>query len=224
MNDYTECACGCGSLIPRLDKRGRQRKFVVGHANYQKIAKYILPDYKICNACKQSLPINSFDMAVYVSKINDEECLRPRSKCRDCEAKIAREYTAANKDKRAEAKKKHREKYYGTIKYHVQQKISAWRKASAVQSDLTVDYLIDLYNRQNGLCYYSGEKMIFGWIDGKVNHNSLSLDKLDPSKGYVQGNVRWCTYLANTMKQDLTEQEFYSHIRSILNVYDTRSK
>jgi hypothetical protein len=58
--------------------------------------------------------------------------------------------------------------------------------------------------------------MIFGWVDGKIHHNSLSLDKLDPKLGYIKGNVVWCTYLINTMKQDMTEKEFYDFIQTIL--------
>jgi hypothetical protein len=30
------CACGCGTLIDELDKRGRKRKMVVGHGNKNK--------------------------------------------------------------------------------------------------------------------------------------------------------------------------------------------
>jgi hypothetical protein len=32
----------------------------------------------------------------------------------------------------------------------------------------------------------------------------------------VQGNVAWCSYLANTMKQNMTEQEFYDYMKNIL--------
>lgn len=89
-------------------------------------------------------------------------------------------------------------------------------KASNIASDLTVEYLVELYSQQNGCCYYSNEKMVFGWIDGKVQHNTLSLDKLDPTKGYVKENVVWCSYLANTMKQDMNEQQFYNYMLKIL--------
>jgi hypothetical protein len=139
-----------------------------------------------------------------------------KSICQACEALSARQYAAANKDKIIENKKRHKDKHRGTIKYHVQEKISTWRKASCVPSDLTVDYLISLYEQQNGYCFYSGEKMIFGWVDGKIQYNSLSLDKLDPSKGYIQGNVVWCSYLTNTMKQDMKEHQFYDYMKKIL--------
>jgi hypothetical protein len=177
---------------------------------------------KLCKICNLP-PSETVVFGFHKFHVKDGISYKERSTCQSCEARLAKEYMAANKGKRSEAKKKHREKFYGTIKYHVQEKISTWRKASCVHSDLTVDYLIELYNRQDGYCYYSGEKMVFGWVDGKVHHNSLSLDKLDPAKGYVQDNVVWCTYLVNTMKQDMTDQEFYVYMNKILS-YRAKSK
>lgn len=170
---------------------------------------------KTCKVCKQPAS-DSVVFGFHKYKLKNRISFSERSTCRSCEARIAREYMAANKNKRAEAKKKQREKNYGTIKYHVQEKISTWRKASSVLSDLTVEYLIDLYNQQDGYCYYSGEPMLFGWVDGKIHHNSLSLDRLDPSKGYIQGNVVWCSYLVNTMKQNMNDYEFYEILKKIL--------
>jgi hypothetical protein len=172
---------------------------------------------KLCKDCRQPASETVvFGFHKYTLKDGIKYC--ERSTCRACEAKIAREYTAANKNKRAEIKKRHRDKYFGTIKYHVQEKIATWRKASCIPSDLTVEYLVELYEKQGGYCHYSGEKMVFGWVDGKVHHNSLSLDKLNPNKGYVRGNVVWCTYLVNTMKRNMTVEEFYTTIDKILKL------
>jgi len=169
---------------------------------------------KICKVCLQPASLTVvFGLHKHTSKkgVGAYE----KTICKACEAEKARKYRQNNRDKTSKNKKRYRDKNRGTIKYHVQERIAQWRKASNVMSDLTVDYLVDLYNQQDGLCYYSGETMVFGWIDGKVNHNSLSLDRLDPSKGYIQGNVVWCTYLINTMKQNLTEQQFYKTINKI---------
>lgn len=169
---------------------------------------------KICKVCRQPAGLT---VVFGLHKHSSKQGVGAFEKniCKSCEAEKARKYRQANPEKTSQNKKRYRDKNRGTIRYHVQEKISTWRKASNVASDLTVDYLVDLYNQQSGLCYYSGESMVFGWIDGKVNHNSLSLDRLDPSKGYIQGNVVWCTYLINTMKQNLTEHQFYKTINKI---------
>jgi len=52
---------------------------------------------------------------------------------------------------------------------------------------------------------------------GKPLPNSLSLDRLIPSEGYIQGNVVWCSYFINTMKGNLSEREFYDLMNTILN-------
>lgn len=216
MTTNTMCACGCNTIIVEFDKKGRKRSYATGHANFNKIKEYILPSSKICNRCNKLLDISKFGLHKSYSKISGESIYRPRSRCCECESIDRTEYAKTNPDKIKRAADKYHDKNHGTIKYHVQEKISSWKKASIVQSDLTCEYLIDLYNHQNGCCHYSGEKMIFGWVNGKPHHNSISLDKLDPAKGYVQGNVVWCGYLVNTMKQNMTEEQFYTFIGSLL--------
>lgn len=171
---------------------------------------------KKCKDCGKSPNETVFGKHKYTTKqgiIHTE-----RSVCKSCESARAKQYRQDNSDRIAETKERYHEKHHGTIKHHVQEKIATWRKASCIPSDLTVEYLIDLYEKQDGRCYYTDEIMVFGWVNGKVHHNSLSLDKLDPAKGYTQDNVVWCTYLVNTMKQNMTDVQFYEAINKI---YDT---
>lgn len=168
---------------------------------------------KACKDCGKFPHETVFSTRAYTNK--NSVVLSQKSICNTCEAKRAKKRRQENSDRIADIKQRYRDKHYGTIRHHVQEKISTWKKASCTHSDLTVDYLVSLYERQDGYCYYSGEKMVFGWVDGKVHHNSLSLDKLDPAKGYVQGNVVWCSYLVNTMKQNMTDKQFYNTIDKI---------
>lgn len=115
-----------------------------------------------------------------------------------------------------EIKKRYKEKHFGTIRYHVQEKIASWRNNSLIPSNLTVDYLINLYQQQDGCCYFSGEKLIFP--NGPSQYNSLSLTKLNPDRGYVQDNVVWTTHLVKNMKMDLTESQFYDKINRIIKL------
>lgn len=36
----------------------------------------------------------------------------------------------------------------------------------------------------------------------------MSIDRIDNSKGYIKGNVVWVSSIVNSMKNDLTEDEF----------------
>ena len=49
------------------------------------------------------------------------------------------------------------------------------------------------------------------WCSGSTyrEDNAPSLDKIDPKKGYVKGNVTWVSWRANRIKNDGTAQEHF---------------
>jgi hypothetical protein len=76
---------------------------------------------------------------------------------------------------------------------------------------ITKEFLIDLYNKQNGKCYYSDIKMRIEIEKRNRNNNdyySLSVDRLDSLKGYTEDNTILCCSVINIMKNGLSEQEF----------------
>merc|ERR550534_2877426 len=60
-------------------------------------------------------------------------------------------------------------------------------RADAGTYDLSLEDVLDLYQEQRGLCYYSGVKMTFRPLSDWM----ASLERLDNTKGYVRGNVVW---------------------------------
>ena len=108
-------------------------------------------------------------------------------------------------------------KLEGRIRPYVSDRLSGWKKKDS-NSNLTIDYLENLYNRQKGKCYYTGQKLEFPI--GGPKPNGLSLDRKNPKLGYKKGNVVWCTYFVNTMKGGLTTKQFYDLIRAILEKHD----
>jgi DNA-directed RNA polymerase subunit M/transcription elongation factor TFIIS len=71
---------------------------------------------------------------------------------------------------------------------------------------LSKPYFIDLYHSQKGRCFYTHEVMSVRIGEG-VKRNSLSMDKIVPEKGYIVGNVVFCSKRINTIKSDLTLEE-----------------
>ena len=53
--------------------------------------------------------------------------------------------------------------------------------------------------------------------DGKAKFNSYSLDRIDPSKGYIKGNIGVISRMANTMKNDASKEELEIFCKNILN-------
>lgn len=84
-------------------------------------------------------------------------------------------------------------------------------KKKNIPFNLTVEYLIELYGKQQGKCFYTDRIMTHDRGKGH-NPNSLSVDKIVSAKGYVEGNIVLCTSQANLVKNDLTIEEIRSWI------------
>ncbi len=67
---------------------------------------------------------------------------------------------------------------------------------------------------KDGLCPVLNMKMDWGG-ERKGSRTSPSLDKIEPSLGYVKGNVMWMSQRANSMKQDSSTEELKSFAKWI---------
>ena len=129
------------------------------------------------------------------------------SKCKKCSA-----------EKRAERTSNYRKNYTQFIK----SKLSAYKnraKCLNVDFDLTAEYLTELFEQQKGKCFYTNKTISFEntVIEKNRPHNlTPSLDRLNPDKGYVEGNVVWSCYYINRMKSDVPHDEFISLCELIL--------
>lgn len=73
--------------------------------------------------------------------------------------------------------------------------------------EIKVEYVWDLWIKQNGKCAISGLEISFGDKLGNKN-KTVSLDRIDSSKGYIEGNVQWVHTSINRMKTNLNEDKF----------------
>jgi hypothetical protein len=88
---------------------------------------------------------------------------------------------------------------------------NAERRNIPVEIDL--QYLLDLYENQKGLCALSGIKMDFKSYKSRdkqrtASKHNISPDRIDPSKGYVPGNVQLVCAVVNAMKWDYSQDDF----------------
>lgn len=77
-------------------------------------------------------------------------------------------------------------------------------KKQQVPFEIDLDYLFSI---TTDICPVLGIKLSWCERKGKATDNSPSLDKFNPNLGYVQGNVCWISFKANTMKQRATADE-----------------
>ena len=85
-------------------------------------------------------------------------------------------------------------------------------KFSALKRKITWDldgwYLMNLFEKQNRQCAISGYDIVFCETTERPNEQTASLDRIDSSKGYLEGNVQWVHKDVNKMKWDLDQDTF----------------
>jgi len=87
-------------------------------------------------------------------------------------------------------------------------------KKSKIEYTLSDDEFKDLILAD---CYYCGKEPSQQQSKTRLNGNLIynGIDRIDNSKGYVQGNVRTCCGKCNLAKKDYTEEEFELWIKAI---------
>lgn len=161
-------------------------------------------DYYFCNKCKKWRPKSKFNIdTTSLHQNRGGVC----SECKDCQ----------------------RERYYKqrqrlfeddelALRYKLQQALKGTRRRSKeknMYTDLTLDYLMYLWEKQKGKCALSGIDMTYEFYKGRVNTN-VSVDRIDSTKGYTKDNVWLVTMAANQMKNDLSMDDFLTLCKNIL--------
>jgi hypothetical protein len=72
-----------------------------------------------------------------------------------------------------------------------------------------------LFEDQLGLCYYTGKPMLRDIRDISSNDDSVSIDRVDSSKGYTKENIVLCRWVINRMKNDIPFDIFLKLISEI---------
>lgn len=94
---------------------------------------------------------------------------------------------------------------------------SGIKAAAAVRKiifNITFEYVWDLFLKQNKKCALSNLPIQFGTIRRKIE-TTASLDRIDSSKGYIEGNVQWVHKKINLMKNNIREDEFIMYCREV---------
>lgn len=84
------------------------------------------------------------------------------------------------------------------------------------KESLSLEYLLKLYDSQKGLCALSGEAMTHQTGKGKLKTN-MSIDKIVPARGYVEGNVQLVCTIVNIMKHTMSLKELKGWCEKILS-------
>lgn len=72
-----------------------------------------------------------------------------------------------------------------------------------------------LYHKQEGKCAISGVKLTHIRSEGKV-YTNISIDQIDPSKGYTLDNIQFVCFVVNMMKHTMTKEQLISWCKTII--------
>ncbi len=87
------------------------------------------------------------------------------------------------------------------------------------RASLSIDFLHDLYKKQEGRCALTGIAMTWGMFQGRVKTH-ISLDRIRSYEGYTEDNVQLVCRIANLMKLDTAQNEFVELCRKIVEKAD----
>lgn len=99
-----------------------------------------------------------------------------------------------------------------SITYYKQLKSAAKRRGYVFE--ISIEYMWGVFKKQKEKCNFTGLDLVLT----NSNHfkkQTASLDRIDSTKGYVEGNVQWVHKDVNKMKMDLPEKEFFRIVKLI---------
>ena len=99
---------------------------------------------------------------------------------------------------------------YTMFKYHYRTIVSRCR-SKGIELDITIDDLKRQWELQNGICQFTGINLVLSSYS-KINKDPIynaSLDRIDSSKGYIKGNIRWVSRAINWMKNSMNDDQVW---------------
>ena len=136
-----------------------------------------------CRTCNNTKELSKFILRKYEYPMWETEC-------RDC---------LNQKEQIATLERKQTKGLEWNIKKYIV-RIKRRAKSKEIEFDLDIDYLVSLWNKQNGLCWYTKREMNFTTHSPEL----FSLDRKDSNLGYTKDNVIWCCWTANNIKADIS--------------------
>jgi|688.fasta_scaffold224988_3 hypothetical protein len=83
-----------------------------------------------------------------------------------------------------------------------------------IEITITFEEIAELFDKQNGKCALSGVDLILPRII-RGNLRTASVDRIDPNKGYISGNIQWVHVNINYAKLAMGNEEFINLCKQV---------
>lgn len=81
-------------------------------------------------------------------------------------------------------------------------------KERGLSFNIDMEYAWNIFVKQGRKCALSGVTLTFPTRQSKQSSATASLDRIDSSKGYIEGNVQWVHKDVNFMKRCISNEQF----------------
>jgi len=105
--------------------------------------------------------------------------------------------------------------YYNTLKSR--EKSPKYRLPKGL--NLSLEYLKEVWESQKGICPFTGWELILRTnsnLTMKKNIKQASLDRIDNSKGYIEGNIRFIAVIANYARNNFEDKEVIEFCKAVV--------
>lgn len=93
-------------------------------------------------------------------------------------------------------------------------------KKRNIEFNITLEYLQKLLEKQDYKCALTNLNIICSRCANKnrlsYQEQTASVDRIDSSKGYIEGNVQWVHKNINWMKQDYSNEDFINYCELVV--------
>ena len=87
------------------------------------------------------------------------------------------------------------------------------KEKNFTKTDITLEFLKELWEEQNALCPITGWEMVLPettrGFETIINPRKASLDRIQPHKPYMKGNIRYVSFMANMCKHEFSDAEVF---------------
>jgi hypothetical protein len=154
----------------------------------------------LCLKCGEYKNLECFN-----DNINKHYRQNKDSRCKDCKSIQYSRRKLQNRGKK-DLDRLLLERWYGV-------RDRAKRKGLII--DFNWEFLKELWIKQKGICVISGIQMTYIMSCGRVPTN-VSVDRIDPSIGYIRENIQLVCMTVNQMKSDLSISELLGFCSKII--------
>lgn len=183
---FKDCGCKAGRLLSAKSRLKSKKSWIGKKINYYKILDVYLDEkYRkyifkcLCTKCNETIVEKPLNL------------LRQSMFCIECFRKKNNESDII-------------------IPYYYFVHIQRNAKTRNLEFSVSREYCSNLLEKQKYKCALSGEPIFF--TDNSIlnrGKHTASLDRIDSTKGYIEGNLQWVHKKINIMKTNLTDEQFW---------------